>query len=82
MGGRYLFLWTATGWVYLAILVDLCTRSMVGWVVSKTCDTALALKALNEAILRRPPDQGLLHPSDRESTYTAKDDQAQLRNMG
>ena len=65
-------MWTTRGWSYLALLVDLCTRSIVGWAVSDRCDTELALRALDAAVARHRPPPGLLHHTDRGSTYTAR----------
>ena len=70
------------GWVYLAIVVDLGTRAIIGWAVSKHCDTALALRALDAAVARRKPPRGTLHHTDRGSTYTADAYQARLRSLG
>jgi len=80
--GDITYIWTLTGWVYLAVLVDLCTRAIVGWSVSTRCDTALALRALDGAVTRRNPGLGLLHHTDQGSTYTATDYQARLDELG
>jgi transposase InsO family protein len=80
--GDITYLWTLAGWVYLALLIDLGTRTIVGWAVSTQCDTELALRALNAAVARRRPGKGLLHHTDRGSTYTADDYQARLRQLG
>jgi putative transposase len=80
--GDITYVWTASGWAYLALLVDLCTRQIVGWAVSAHCDTALALKALDAAVARRKPAAGLLHHTDRGSTYTAGDYQKRLKSLG
>lgn len=69
--GDITFIWTLAGWAYAAFIIDLGTRAIVGWAVSNHCDTDLALRALNNAIARRRPAPGLLHHSDRGSTYTA-----------
>lgn len=69
--GDITFVWTAEGWAYLAILVDLCTRTIVGWAVSKHCDAELAKLALDRAVARHRPPRGLIHHTDRGSTYTA-----------
>lgn len=76
------YIWTLLGWVYLAIVVDLGTRAIIGWAVSRHCDTALALRALNAAVARRKPPSGTLHHTDRGATYTADDYQARLRQLG
>ena len=80
--GDITFIWTQEGWVYLAILVDLCTRSIVGWAVSPRCDTELAIECLNRAVARHGPRAGLLHHSDRGSTYTASAYRKRLRELG
>jgi transposase InsO family protein len=77
--GDITYVWTQLGWVYLALLVDLCTRGIVGWAVSKRCDTALALDALDRAVARHRPPPGLLQHTDQGSTYTAEDYQERLR---
>jgi len=79
--GDISFVWTHEGWVYLAILVDLCTRAIVGWSVSRNCDAALALKCLENAVARHRPAPGLLHHTDRGSTYTAADYRARVRAL-
>jgi putative transposase len=80
--GDITFIWTEQGWVYLALLIDLCTRSIVGWAVSDRCDTALALSCLNRAVARHRPPVGLLHHTDRGATYTAGAYRARLRELG
>jgi transposase InsO family protein len=80
--GDITFIWTEQGWAYLAILIDLCTRSIVGWAVSEHCDTELALRCLNRAVARHRPRAGLLHHSDRGSTYTASAYRSRLGELG
>jgi putative transposase len=80
--GDITYIWTLAGWVYLATMIDLCTRGIVGWAVSSHCDKDLALRALNAAVARRKPPRGLLHHTDRGSTYTAEDYRAKLREVG
>jgi transposase InsO family protein len=80
--GDITFIWTQDSWVYLAILVDLCTRAIVGWSVSQHCDTELALKCLNNAAARHRPPPGLLHHTDRGSTYTAGAYRKRLEELG
>lgn len=79
--GDITYVWTQRGWVYLAILVDLCTRGIVGWAVSRRCDAELALLALNRAVARHRPPPGLLYHTDRGSTYTADDHRERLREL-
>lgn len=80
--GDITYVWTAEGWCYLAILVDLCTRAIVGWAISEHCDTNLALRALEAAVARQRPTTGLLHHTDRGSTYTAADYRKRLHEFG
>lgn len=80
--GDITFIWTRDGWAYLAILVDLCTRAIVGWAVSDRCDSALAQTCLKRAVARHRPPPGLLHHTDRGSTYTAHEYRALLRSFG
>jgi len=79
--GDVTYIWTLAGWVYLAVLIDLHTRAIVGWSVSNRCDTDLALEALDRAVARHAPGPGLLHHTDRGSTYTAGAYQQRLRDM-
>ena len=63
------YLKTAEGWLYLAAILDLWSRRIVGWAAAPTLQTELALAALRDAIRRRHPPKGLLHHSDRGSQY-------------
>jgi putative transposase len=56
---------TAAGWLYLAVILDLYSRAVVGWSMSTSCDEALAENALQMAVARRRPKAGLFHHSDR-----------------
>ena len=58
---------TGEGWLYLAVLLDLCSRLAVGWAMSERLTDDLTLDALGMALARRCPPQGLLHHSDRGS---------------
>jgi putative transposase len=53
--GDITFVWTQEGWVYLALLIDLCSRTIVGWAVSQHCNAELALECLNRAVARHGP---------------------------
>ena len=70
---------TRDGWLYLAVLIDLFSRRVVGWAMSDHIDTELALAALHEAALGRRPAAGLVHHTDRDCRYASDDYQAQLR---
>jgi len=73
---------TVTGWLYLAVILDLYSRAVVGWSMSKTCDEALAEKALHMAVARRRPKAGLIHHSDRGCQYTSQAYRCQLEYIG
>ena len=78
--GDITYLWTREGWLYLAVLLDLYSRRVVGWAVSCSLSRELATRALNRALFERSPDPGLLHHSDRGSQYTSSDYQKLLKN--
>lgn len=80
--GDITYIWTETGWIYLAILVDLCTRRIVGWATSDRCDTQLALRALGNAVARQRPGRGLVHHTDRGSTYASHEYRAEVASHG
>ena len=67
---------------YLATLLDVYTRKVVGWSVSTVNDTALTLKALDMAIGERQPEPGLIHHSDHGSNYTSGEYRAKLAQIG
>jgi transposase InsO family protein len=62
---------TGEGWLYLAVVLDLFSRKVVGWAMSETMPQELTLSALHMAITNRRPSPGLLHHSDRGSQYAA-----------
>jgi putative transposase len=64
---------TQEGWLYLAGVMDLCSRTAVGWSMSDTLERTLALDALKMAYRRRRPADGLIHHSDRGSQYASED---------
>jgi transposase InsO family protein len=68
--------------LYLAVILDLYSRFVVGWAVSASNDRHLAIRALENAIKRRCPDAGLLHHSDRGAPYTSEDYQRILSSTG
>jgi transposase InsO family protein len=76
------FLWTAQGWLYLAAIIDLFSRRVVGWATSQNVDRHLALAALDLALTRRRPNAGLVHHSDRGSTYASGDYRKALKARG
>lgn len=74
------YIWTSEGWLYLAGVVDLHSRTVVGWSMSHRITKQLTLDAMQKAIGRRRPQPGLLHHSDRGSQYAAGDYQDLLRD--
>jgi transposase InsO family protein len=76
------FLWTAQGWLYLAAILDLFSRRVVGWATSANVDRHLALAALRTALRNRRPSEGLVHHSDRGSTYASDDYRRALEEHG
>lgn len=67
------YIWTREGWLYLAVILDLFSRRVVGWSMSKRITSQLTLEALSVALWSRKPSPGLLHHSDRGSQYTCGD---------
>jgi putative transposase len=73
---------TSSGKFYLAVIVDLYARFVVGWAMSAVNDRRLTIAALDQALRRRCPEAGLLHHSDRGSTYASEDYRKVLRDRG
>jgi transposase InsO family protein len=73
---------TTQGWLYLAVILDLYSRAVVGWSMSTCCDEELAAKALQMAIGRRRPQAGLVHHSDRGCQYTSHAYRHRLEQAG
>ena len=69
--GDITFVWTAEGWFYLAVLIDLFSRAVVGWSMGERITDELTLAALRMALERRRPSPGLIHHSDQGSQYTS-----------
>jgi putative transposase len=70
------------GWLYVAVILDLYSRKVVGWCTSARLQRDLVLKALTMALGRRTPAPDLIHHSDRGSQYASHDFQGLLRNHG
>jgi transposase InsO family protein len=69
--GDITYLWTGEGWCYLAVLLDLFSRRVVGWAFDEHMRADLQQRALSRALLSRSPQPGLIHHSDRGSQYAA-----------
>jgi transposase InsO family protein len=76
------YVWTFEGWLYLAVVMDLYSRQIVGWAMNKRMKKKLVLDALAMAYWQRKPSKGLLHHSDRGSQYACHDYRKQLENYG
>jgi transposase InsO family protein len=76
------YLETGEGWLYLAAILDLWSRRIVGWAVAPSLRAELVLAALRDAVRRRRPPPGLLHHSDRGSQYVDEDYTALLAAYG
>ena len=76
------YVWTREGWLYLAVVLDLCSRLVVGGAMSKRLKCQLALSALEMALERRRPVAGMLHHSDRGSQYASREYQKLLAAHG
>lgn len=74
--------WTLEGWLYLAVVVDLYSRRLVGWSMGSNCKDDLTVAALQMAIELRRPTRGLLHHSDRGAHYTSDRYQGILARQG
>jgi putative transposase len=70
--GDITYVWTAEGWLYVAVLLDLYARKVVGWAMSSHVDAALVQEALRMALGRRRPSAGLMHHADRGRQYAGQ----------
>lgn len=80
--GDITYIWTQEGWLYLAVILDLFSRRVVGWSMDKSIDRSLVQRALDAALSLRKPQAGLLCHSDRGSQYASGDYQKQLADAG
>ena len=80
--GDVTYLPTGEGWLFLAVLLDLYSRRVVGWSMSESNDEALTLSALHMALDQRRPSKGLVHHSDRGTTYASGEYQDVLAKHG
>jgi putative transposase len=80
--GDITYVWTLEGWLYLAVLLDLYSRRVVGWAMSQRLTVELTEQALTMALAKRVPTAGLLHHSDRGSQYAATSYQRVLDEYG
>jgi putative transposase len=74
------YIWTRSGWAYLAAVMDRCSRKILGWSIGPSLETTLVKEALQKALAVRRPAAGLLHHSDRGSQYASSAFQALLHS--
>ena len=80
--GDISYLWTAEGWLYLAVIIDLFSRRVIGWAISDRLKRDLPIEALKRAIALRQPPPGVIHHSDRGSQYCSNDYRKLLKDHG
>lgn len=80
--GDITYLWTQEGWLYLAVIIDLYSRKIVGWSMGSRMKAQLVCDALMMAIWQRRPEPGLIVHSDRGSQYASKDYRRLLKSYG
>lgn len=80
--GDITYLWTDEGWLYLAVVLDLYSRAVIGWAMGPRLTADLATGALTMALTRRTPNKGLVHHSDRGVQYASYDYQRALTQHG
>ena len=76
------YIWTEEGWVYLAVVIDLYSRMVVGWATGARITASLVCLALQKAIAKRQPPQGLLLHSDRGKQYVSYDYRQLAKKLG
>jgi len=80
--GDISYIWTSEGWLYLAVVIDLYSRRVIGWAVSNRMKRDLAIRALDMAVAFRQPPIGCIHHTDRGSQYCSGDYQKRLKQHG
>jgi putative transposase len=78
----FTYIWTAEGWLYVAVVLDLFSRRAVGWSMQESMTSQLVADALMMAVWRRGKPMALLHHSDRGSQYTSEHFQGLLKDQG
>lgn len=76
------YIWTSEGWLYLAVILDLYSRRVIGWAVSNRMKRDLAIRALDMAVALRQPARGCVHHTDCGSQYCSGDYQKRLSKHG
>ena len=80
--GDITYIWTQEGWLYLAVVMDLFSRRIVGWSMNKRMKASLVNNALNMAIWKRKPAKGLIWHTDRGSQYASESHRLLLAQHG
>ncbi len=78
----FTYVWTAEGWLFVAVVLDLFSRRIIGWAMRSTMATQLVTDALVMAVWRRGTSQAVVHHSDRGSQYTSEHFQRLLGELG
>jgi putative transposase len=76
------YVWTTNGWLYLAVIIDLYSKRIVGWCIDSRMSKSLVIRALMMAVNMRKPRRGLILHSDRGSQYASRDYQQLLTRFG
>lgn len=76
------FIWTREGWAYLAVVLDLCSRMIVGWDLNARMSASLVTSALQRALAWRKPSEGLILHSDRGSQYASHEVRELVKEHG
>ena len=76
------YCWTGSGWLYLAVVMDLYSRRIVGWAMRPRITEGLSIDALKMAVEARCPNKSLIHHSDRGSQYSSQTFRAKLEEYG
>ena len=80
--GEISYIWTSEGWLYLAVILDLYSRRVIGWAVSNRMKQDLAIRALDMAVALRQPPKDCIHHTDRDSQYCSNAYQKRLKKHG
>lgn len=80
--GDITYIWTAEGWLYLAVILDVFSRRIVGWSMKRRMTDDLVITAFNNAVIRRGPSPGVVFHSDRGSQYCSKRFQSLVQGIG
>jgi transposase InsO family protein len=80
--GDITYVWTKEGWIYLAVVMDVYSRKIVGWSIDSNLSTELVIRALMMAVVHRNPERAIIFHSDRGSQYTSSTFRETLKKYG